>query len=319
MHRTIAKLRGSLISGIPRRWNSSGDLYGDEKDLCKKPPKKIGNLVIDEEEEGIYTCRPRNRKGQEKKRPNCWSGKKGLLVKKHSPVTHVIFNLDGVVLDSEKLNHEAHAMYLSRFKKPFPNELKMLTSGLSEHGAARVLIRELNLNEALPGITEAVYAQGFRQRFRGLIKRIKLMPGVNDLICHLHHSKVPIALASSNTETMFNLKARCYPNLMDRFCHVTLRTDPEVTKGKPYPDIMKVSIRKFKHPPANPQSVLAIEDSIAGARAAKAAGMQVLMIPSRPIPADIATQEADMVVQKLADADLADFSLPAYPQGVYYS
>uniref|UniRef100_A0A0K8TES3 Pseudouridine-5'-monophosphatase n=1 Tax=Lygus hesperus TaxID=30085 RepID=A0A0K8TES3_LYGHE len=310
--------RQPMLNVVFRRRYASDDIYIDKEDACKAklpPKKKIGNMII---EDKPYECNVDKRE-EKSKIANCWDGRKALTEKKHTSASHVIFNLDGVVLDSERLIHEAHTMYLAKFKKGFPNKLKIQTSGLSELDAAKLLIYELNLKEALPGITDAVYAQGVRQFLRGMFPRIKLVEGVNDLICHLYTNNVPIALASSNTEALFKQKTRCFTKLMDRFCHIVLRTDPEVKRGKPDPDMLHVTMNKFTKGPADRSKYLAIEDSIAGARAARAAGMQVVLLPSRPIPRDMAEKEADLVVDRLADIDLADFNLPPLPPDVHFT
>ncbi|KAF6209265.1 hypothetical protein GE061_015010 [Apolygus lucorum] len=310
--------RQPLLNIVFRRYASSDDIYVDKVDACKAkepPKKKIGNMVIEDER---YDCKVEAK--EEKARvSSCWDGKKALTEKKHTSVSHVIFNLDGVVLDSEKLIHEAHTLYLAKFKKGFPNKLKIQTSGLSELDAAKLLIYQLSLAEVLPGITDAVYAQGVRQFLRGMFPRIRLTPGANDLICHLYTSGVPIALASSNTDTMFKNKTRCFKKLMDRFCHIVLRTDPLVKRGKPDPNMFYVTMQKFSKGPEDRSKYLAIEDSIAGARAARAAGMQVVLMPSRPIPRDMAENEADMVIDKLQDLDLQEFNLPPLPPGVHFT
>lgn len=276
MLKRIYRLVGSRGIFCARRCFSSGikDIYADEE-KCKppEPKKKIGNMII--EEEKPYVCQTKEKVTNDADRPDCWRGKHDTTQKKLKPVSHVIFNLDGVVLDSEKLIHRAHTDYLQKFKKGFPNKLKIQTSGLSELDVGKLLIYELRLGEVMPGITDSVYAHGARQHFRKLLNSIKLMPDVNNLICHLSLNNIPIALASSNTAAMFKLKTRCFSKVIDKFCHVTLRSDPEVKKGKPDPDLMFVSMKKFPNAPVDRSRFLAIEDSVAGARAAKAAGMQV--------------------------------------------
>jgi beta-phosphoglucomutase-like phosphatase (HAD superfamily) len=86
--------------------------------------------------------------------------------------------------------------------------------------------------------------------------------------------------------------------LLDRFAFVL--TCDDVTHGKPAPEVYRLAANRFGLPPS---AVLVLEDSVAGLRAAKAAGCRCVIVPHEQTPRAELTG-ADLVASSLADPEL---------------
>lgn len=140
---------------------------------------------------------------------------------------------------------------------------------------------------------------------------IPLMPGAERLVRHLHRHRVPIAIATSTKRVNYLLKTAHHPDFFSLFSHVVITPeDEEVTRGKPDPQPFQVAAQRFKCPPRRPASVLVFEDSVAGVKAANAAGMRSVWVPDARTPADAVS--AYLKLDSLEDFRPELFGLPAY-------
>ncbi|KRT84889.1 hydrolase, partial [Oryctes borbonicus] len=137
------------------------------------------------------------------------------------------------------------------------------------------------------------------------------LPGVEKLIKHLYKHGVPIALATSSSKFTMDVKTQYYQKLFSMFNHQVLgSTDPDVKYGKPAPDIFLVCASRFEDSP-KPQNCLVFEDAPNGVKAAKSAGMQVVMVPSNEVSEEL-KKPATLVLNSLAEFRPEVFGLPAY-------
>lgn len=91
--------------------------------------------------------------------------------------------------------------------------------------------------------------------------------------------------------------------------HVVKSDDPDVKQGKPHPDIFQVAASRFDTPPLSPSDVLVFEDAPNGVTAAKAAGMNVVMVPEDYVDRSKCTQ-ADSVIKSLEVYDPSVWGMP---------
>ncbi|CAG9138403.1 unnamed protein product [Plutella xylostella] len=181
--------------------------------------------------------------------------------------------MDGLILNTEDLYTVAFQNILSRYGKEYSYELKRSLMGSQSHETADRIIEALNLP-----MTREEFLEESKKQFELLFPDTKVLPGARRLIEHLHKHNIPIGLATSSSIDSYHLKIdKHHKELFSLFPHKTFgSSDPAVKKGKPHPDIFLVAASKFPDQP-KPEKCLVFEDAENGVKAAKAAGMQVVM------------------------------------------
>ncbi|XP_053615768.1 pseudouridine-5'-phosphatase-like [Plodia interpunctella] len=222
------------------------------------------------------------------------------------PVTHVLFDLDGLLLDSEVLYTETFSTVCAKYGKNFTWELKSKILGFQGQECADKIITALDLP-----ITRETFMAECQAVNEVLFPKVQLMPGAHKLVEHLYKKGVPIALATSSSKESVDVKMQNHQDFLKYFHHLTMGTsDPEVTKGKPDPAIFLVSASRFPNTP-KPEDCLVFEDAVNGVKAACAANMQVVVVPDPRIPPEELTQ-ATLVLKSLEDFEPELFGLPGY-------
>ncbi|XP_065304218.1 pseudouridine-5'-phosphatase-like [Dermacentor albipictus] len=222
------------------------------------------------------------------------------------PVTHVLFDMDGLLLDTESLYTVATQRVTQRYGKDYTWEIKAAVMGTAGSESTRIIIDRLQL----PLTVEQLEAE-LHQMHTELFPTAQLMPGAERLVNHLHQCGVPIAVATSSKRDSFVLKTSCHGELFAKFHHIVCGgDDAEVPRGKPHPDIFLVAATKFENAPP-PEKVLVFEDSPNGVLAAVAAGMQVVMVPDPRVDED-SRKSATLCLTSLEDFKPELFGLPPY-------
>lgn len=216
-----------------------------------------------------------------------------------TPTSAVLFDLDGVLIDSEPLYTQATQAVVSRFGKIFDWSVKSEIIGRSSLEGAVYTIEAL----ALPMSPEEYLAERAVHLDR-LFDDVPLMPGAAELVQRLDELGVPIAVATSSTRRLFLQKTAPHA-FFSRFDAVVCGDDPRVKALKPAPDIFLVAASELG---VAPEACLVIEDSLAGVAAARAAGARVVAVPDPNVDARRYT-EATRVLTSLRELDLAEFGL----------
>ncbi|MCW5852466.1 MAG: HAD family phosphatase [Anaerolineae bacterium] len=205
------------------------------------------------------------------------------------PLGAVIFDMDGLLLDTERLARQAWQQALADWGYSLPDALFLAVVGRTARSTAEVFRQgfgpDLPLDQVIRRKDEyldALYAQA-----------IPVQPGVFELLACLDEWGVPKAVASSTVRARVLFKLG-RTGLLDRF-PVVVGGD-EVAHGKPAPDVFLTAAQRLDVAAA---ACLVLEDSDAGVTAAVAAGMRVIMVPDIKPPAPESAARAYRVVASL--------------------
>lgn len=229
-------------------------------------------------------------------------------VSSRGPITHVIFDMDGLLLDTEKFYTEVQEIILARYNKTFDWSLKAKMMGKKAIEAARVFVEETGISDTLTAEDFLVEREA---QLQSMFPTSELMPGASRLIRHLHEKGIPFALATGSHKRHFELKTQRHGELFSLMHHVVLGDDPEVKQGKPSPDIFLAAAKRFEGAPIDPKKILVFEDAPAGVLAAKNAGMSVVMVPDPRLDSSF-YDIADQVLKSLLDLNPNDWGLPPF-------
>jgi HAD superfamily hydrolase (TIGR01509 family) len=187
----------------------------------------------------------------------------------------VIFDLDGVLIDSEQLWNRAKEDLVRSTGGRWCDDAPHAMMGMSSPEWARYLRDELAVPRALTEINDDVVGR-IEELYRA---ELPLLPGAGDAVRALHR-RWPLGLASSSNREIIDLVLELAG--LDGEFAVTVSSE-EVARGKPAPDVyLQVTTRLA----VNPERCVAIEDSSNGLRAAAAAGMAVIAVPNPHYPPD---------------------------------
>ncbi len=183
----------------------------------------------------------------------------------------VVFDLDGILANTEDLYEEACSTVLGRRGLTYDAPLRERMMGRPVVDALRIMIEAHNLSDSMEALMEEC-----RHVLYGLMATaLAPMPGVTELLDRLDAAKLPAAVATSALPeyaeyvlTRLDFKRRF------RF----VLTSADITHGKPDPEIYLLASRQLE---LSPPQMMVLEDSANGCRAAVAAGAFTVAVPNR--------------------------------------
>jgi HAD superfamily hydrolase (TIGR01509 family) len=185
----------------------------------------------------------------------------------------VVFDLDGVLLDSEQRWNEAKEEVTREAGGTWRAEAAEAMMGMSSPEWSAYMRDELDVSLGATEINDAVV----ERMAAGYARELPLLPGAIDAIRRLGE-RWPLALASSSNREVIDVFLE-RAGLGDGFA-VTLSSE-EVGRGKPAPDVYLEAAGRLG---VDAAACVAVEDSGNGIRAAAAAGMAVIAVPNPHYP-----------------------------------
>ncbi|MBQ9008206.1 MAG: HAD family phosphatase [Clostridia bacterium] len=185
------------------------------------------------------------------------------------PVSAVLFDMDGLLIDSERLALECDRCAFEAMGIPMDYSVLLQTLGETAESSNRIFASHIDG----PFDTERFWALT-RQFFDEKVQagELEAKPGARELIYFLGQNGIPCALGSSSALTRISVSLQATG--LDRFTVIVCGDDP--VRSKPEPDIFLLAAERLG---ICPEHCLVLEDSPSGIRAGFNGGMQVCMIP----------------------------------------
>ena len=214
-------------------------------------------------------------------------------------VEAVVFDLDGVIVDSEQVWDEVREDYARESGGTYSDSATRDMMGMSSPEWSRYMAETLRV----PGTPEEINAAIVERMLARYGDAPPLIPGAVAAVRRIA-AIVPLAIASSSNPELIDVVLRV-SGLAGDF--VAAVSSQEVPRGKPSPDVYLEAARRLD---ADPARCGAVEDSHSGIRSAKAAGMRVVAVPNPHYPPDDeALALADVVVASIGELQLEHFAV----------
>ena len=208
------------------------------------------------------------------------------------PFRAVIFDLDGVLADSEPWWNEIDAKLLSEYGVTYRGEYHRNVLGVSYQLAVEFYKKAFGLSAP----TEDLMQRRGEIAAEFFANRVDLFPSTREVLGKLRVMKLHLAVATSSVSGSARpfLDRHQLTKVFD-----VIITGDEIERGKPSPDIYLSAAKKLGIPP---DACLVIEDALSGIAAAKAAGIRVAAIPdTRFVDAHEYEKQADYLLGNLSE------------------
>lgn len=210
----------------------------------------------------------------------------------------VVFDLDGVILDTEELWNEVREGLARERNGRWTDSAQEDMMGMSSTEWSRYMHDVVGLEEP----PEEINREVVRRMLERYSERLPLIDGAVEAVERLA-AVWPLGLASSSNRELIDRALEV--SGLARYFRATVSSE-EVARGKPAPDVYLEAARRLG---VEAERSAAVEDSASGIRSAHAAGMRVIAVPNRAFPPpDDVVALADVVLHSIAELDPAAVS-----------
>jgi sugar-phosphatase len=203
---------------------------------------------------------------------------------------HVVFDLDGVIVDSEPVHERANDEYMAGLGIPRDEALSQDMMGRRVRDLTDVLAKRLG---RAPDEVFAEREAVFWRLLEG--EGPRPMPGLKAAIARLAAAGLELAVATSGTRAYVDFTLE---RLGVAAAFRVVVSGEDVTRGKPDPETYLLAAALLG---ADPAGCVALEDTVHGVTAARAAGMHAVAVPN-PLTAGMDFSAADVVMADLEAA-----------------
>ncbi|KAH9526337.1 Pseudouridine-5'-phosphatase [Dermatophagoides farinae] len=207
-------------------------------------------------------------------------------------ITHILFDFDGTLVNTIDTIVNIVERIVTERNRQMTNEIRDFIPNMTSYRSLlNVINEELNLQ-----ITLDEFKVDMLQKH--LDADIKLMPGVKQLVEHLYHCHIPMAIATGNSKSFYEVISAKFGNFFPKHFHhcVCAYDDQEVANQKPSPDVYYIAAKRFPQPPVSMENVLIFEDSMTGLKGAIASGAHTVFVTKNS--SQIQTKEHNELVKK---------------------
>ena len=201
----------------------------------------------------------------------------------------VIFDMDGVIVDSHPVHKKAWQKFLeSRDKYVSDEDLNFIMEGRKREEILRHFLGEVSDEEL------CILGHQKEQIFREEAEQVKPIEGLCDFLQKLSDAEIRLAVASSGSGRRVN---DILNSLNLRRFFLAVVTGDQVSQGKPDPAIFRLACERVA---VQPSEVLVFEDSVSGVRAAKSAGMRCIGVASNGVTPILLQAGADQIISNFS-------------------
>jgi HAD superfamily hydrolase (TIGR01509 family) len=214
-------------------------------------------------------------------------------------VQAVVFDMDGVLIDSHPAHLAAWKSFLRSVKKEVSDDqLAFILEGRTRDEILRHLLGDVSAAELQE------FGRHKDEIFRGLEHEIKAVPGVIEFMHNLSRCGIALAVATSASEirTLSTIERM---GLAEHFESVVTASD--VYAGKPDPMVYQLACKRLGIAPAK---ALAFDDAPAGIRSARAAGMRCIGVSSNGLTRQLLENGAERVVPDFIGLSIGELAGP---------